>query len=370
MLALITPLIAHGVIDNTTKGVTHLTLWGIDGSEPIEIILEANCLPDIAGCKVSFTNRQTTQPQKGEHPVLSRLRAHAQEGVQAGDITLSRRIPAPDNRKALANLLSIEFFVQRDTRILIETADFSYEISLPQWEMSWEEANSQAFLNMEALRDHVSLNVSKFQGPAMLMIQNECIPSCSWDMRLNRAEAYMAIHPTISAKYRYEAGGRMSEAYVMDRNDLLNQMAAEDEAHMPPEPGAQREWDVLDFVQPEHAKLVKSAMRHQLFQETSRLTALVQKQMMVEEFAGKEDAEAFIKRYAGVVSYILATILLTLQPSFPVDLACRRVQVIHRQLDDLCTRCNKVSKGIAEVFHNASHALICKLDDFASTFQH
>ena len=36
MLALITPLITRGVIDNTSRGVTHLTLWGIDGGEPID----------------------------------------------------------------------------------------------------------------------------------------------------------------------------------------------------------------------------------------------------------------------------------------------------------------------------------------------
>lgn len=369
MLALITPLIERGVIDNTSRGVTHLTFWGIDGGEPIDIILEGNCLPDIAGCRVTFTNLQTTHKQTTDHPVLSQLRNHAKGLVQAGDITLSRRMPEPDNRRALANLLSIEFFVQRDTRILIETADFNYELSLPQWNMSWEEANTQAFLNMEALRDHVSLNVRKFLGPSMLMIQEEKLPSCSWDMRLNRAEAYMAIHPTIAAKYRYETGGQMSEAYVMDRNDLLNQMAAEDEAHMPPEPGTQREWDVLDFVQPEHAKAVKSAMRHQLFMETSRLTALVQKHVMVQENAGKAEAEAFVKRYAGVVSYILATILLTRQPSFPVDLASRRVQIIHRLILELCVQCRKVNEDIAAVFSEAAGVLITRLDEFAATFQ-
>ncbi len=370
MLALITPLITRGVIDNTTRGVTRLTFWGIDGGEPIDFILEGNCLRDIAGCRVSFTNRQTAQNQSEEHPVLARMRSHAHGPVQAGDITLSRRIPEQDNRRALSNQLSIELFVERETRLLIETADFEYDISLPQWEMSWQEANSQAFLNMEALRDHVAYNVAKFQGPALQLIHEEKLPSCSWDTRLNRAEAYMAIHPTIRAKYCHEINGQLSEAYVMDRTDLLNQMAAEDEAHMPPEDDGGREWDVLDFVAPDHAKAVRKAMHHPLFQETSRLTILVQKHLMVRENAGNPEAEAFVKKYAGVVSYILATILLTLQPSFPVDLASRRVQIIHRHIGELCGQCSKVSKEIAAVFQEAASLLTSKLDEFASTFQH
>lgn len=370
MLAIITPLITHGVIDNTTRGVTHLTLWGVDGGEPVDFILEGNCLRDIAGCRVNFTNHQCAAAQTEEHPVLARIRSQAHGAVQAGDITLSRRIPEQDNRRALCNQLSVELFVQRDTRLLIETADFDYDISLPQWEMNWQEANTQAFLNMEALRDHVAYNVSRFKGPAIQLIQEEKLPSCSWDTRLNRAEAYMAIHPTIRSKYCYEPGGQMSEAYVMDRTDLLNQMAAEDEAHMPPEQDTSREWDVLDFVQPEHARLVKEAMHHPLFQETSRLTMLVQKHMMVRENEGKAEAENFVKRYAGVVSYILATILLTRQSSFPVDLASRRVQIIHRHVQQLCALCIKADGEIAALFREAASLLISKLDEFASTFQH
>ena len=368
MLALITPLITRGVIDNTSRGVTHLTLWGIDDGEPIDFILEGNCLRDIAGCRVSFTNRQPTRAQKDEHPVLAQLRNHSQGHVRAGDITLSRRVPEEDNRRALSNCLSIELFVQRETRLLIETADFDHEISLPQWEMTWQEANSQAFLNMEALRDHVSYNVSRFKGAAMALIHAERLPSCSWDARLNRAEAYMAIHPTIRAKYRHEANGQLSEAYVMDRTDLLNQMAAEDEAHMPPEQNTDRDWDVLDFVLPDHAKAVKAAMHHPLFQETSRLTALVQKHMMIRENVGREEAEIFIKRYAGVVSYILATILLTRQSSFPVDLATRRVQIIQKLVQELCASSRRVNEEISAVFCEAAGLLISKLEDFTATF--
>ena len=91
---------------------------------------------------------------------------------------------------------------------------------------------------------------------------------------------------------------------------------------------------------------------------------------MIRENAGRAEAEEFVKHYAGVVSYILATILLTLQSSFPVDLASRRVQIIHRHIGQLCADCRRVDEDIAAVFREASGLLTSKLDEFASTFQH
>ena len=126
---------------------------------------------------------------------------------------------------------------------------------------------------------------------------------------------------------------------------------------------------MLDFVQPELARIVKKAMHHPLFQETSRLTILVQKHLMARESTSKPETEEFVRKYAGVVSYILATILLTRQSSFPVDLACRRVQIIHRLIGELYVQCSKVNQDVAVVFRKASTLLISKLEDFASTFQ-
>jgi hypothetical protein len=90
--------------------------------------------------------------------------------------------------------------------------------------------------------------------------------------------------------------------------------------------------------------------------------------MMTRENAGREAAEEFIKRYAGIVSYILATILLTRQSSFPVDLASRRVQIIQKLIQELCGRCRQVSEDTSAVFCEAAGLLISKLEDFAATF--
>lgn len=374
MLAMLAPLIARGVVDNTTRGRIVLQLWGIDGGEPIELAMEGNCLRDIAGCRVSFTNLAAAAEQQEEHPVLARLRAPL-PALTAGDMTLSRRLPEEDNRRMTGNALSLEFFVGAEHRILIETAAFSYDISLPQWTMSWEEENAQQFLNMEALRAHVDYNTEHFCGPALAEMRESGFPPCIWDTRLNHAEARMAIYASIRTKYLYEKGGELSEAYVMGRTDILSRKAAEDEAHLPPEPGSERrEWEILDFVEPQYAKEVRRAMRHPLFYATSQLTAIVQEQLLQQGKRGpaeREAAEHFINRYAALVSQLLATILLTRQKQYPQDLATRRLHHLSERLKNLTApEADRFSADTLALIREASGALLNKLETFAAGLNH
>ena len=366
MLALITPLITHGVIDNTVRDTVTLQLWGIDGGEPLEFTMRGNCLRDIAGCRVTFVNKGAAPEHKEEHQVLRAMRDDRRMPI-AGDITLSRREPDPDNKRALSNLLSIEFFLSHEMRILIETSLFSYEISLPQWHMGWGEANSQAFLNMEALREHVALNVRQFRSAAFNDIHNNGFPPCDWDYRLNRAEACMSIYPSVRRKYRFCRDGANSIAYVMDRTDILARHAAEDEAHLPPTDTD--DWDLLDFVEQDYAQEVGKAMHHRLFQETNRMTALVQRHVL-QPAGGKlpPDGQRFVSGYSVLVSHILATILLTRQKQFPADLALRRARAITERLNALHSYASKLKQ--APLLLEACSALLGKLDDFSAKLQH
>lgn len=94
MLALITPLISHGVIDNTVRNTVTLQLWGIDGGEPLEYTMRGNCLRDIAGCRVSFVNKGAAPERREEHQVLRTLRDDHRMPI-AGDITLSAASRTP-----------------------------------------------------------------------------------------------------------------------------------------------------------------------------------------------------------------------------------------------------------------------------------
>ncbi len=363
MLAQIAPLITRGVVDNTTPGYIELKLWGIDDGEPVEILLTGNCLADIAGCRVSFTNKSPLPHPGSEHPVLKGLREDTR-ATRAGDMTLSRRQPEQDNRRAVTNVLSLEFFLVPETRVLIEMSSFEFDISLPQWQMSWAEANAQMFLNMEALRAHVEWNMEHFDGPGMADLRRTDFPACEWDKRLNHAEAAMAIFPTIRDKYRYQINGYNSIAYVMGRHDILAQKAAEDEAQMPPDPQENtREWEVVDFVEPAYAAEVKRALHHPLFLETSHLTSIVHQTLLSKQ--PTPETEEFVNDYAGLVSHILATILLTRQKEFSLELACKRIGILILRVQALAGRGSKLMQsGAAPLLQEAASALLSRLEDF------
>lgn len=369
MLAQIAPLIVRGVIDNTVRGCTELHLWGIDNGEPLEFLLPGDCLPDIAGCKVEFTNTSPLPCMDKEHPVLKGLRQGGHTTIP-GDMTLSRRIPEHDNRQALCNILSLEFFLMPETRVLIEMQAFSFDISLPQWTPSWEDANAQAFLNMDTLRAHVEWSIKHFRGPGLSDIQRSEFPACDWDYRLNRAEAAMAILPTIQEKYAFEESGYLSIAYVMGRMDILEQKAAEDEAQMPPDPEEMlRTWEVVDLVDPAYRNEVKRALHHPLFLDTSHLTAMVQQTLsrsMDKQQRPSPAMDQFISAYAALVSHILATILLIRQKDFSISLAQSRLNIITSRVHDLAEAPLLAAHHSSAELRQATESVLSRLADIAA----
>lgn len=371
MLAVISPLIERGVIDNTSRDVIDLRLWCTDGMEPLHYRMQGSCLRDIAGCRVEFTNRATARPQPGgaELPLLHRLRQQ-RENVLAGDITLSRRAAEANNRRAVVNQLSLEFFIGDEMRLLVESGDFAFTLSLPAWMMSWEEENVQRLLNRENLRAHVAASVRRYRGPSLGQL-GEDMPRCEWDERLNRAEAYMAIYPTLHEKYAFEPDGYLSEAYVMDRVDFLGKEAEADEAHMPPETAPWgHAWEVLDFIERPWVESVRRAMRHPLFMETSRVTAVVQEKLLGSGEAPRAEADEFLRRYAGIVSHILSTILLTQQNDCPTSLACARVHVLCKRLRLLPSLCRKMPVSCRTPLMEATLSLLNQLEEFIPTIPH
>lgn len=367
MLAFISPTIARGVIDNTAEGLIDLRLWCSDELEPLHFRMPGNCLRDIAGCRVTFTNRAAL-PAKQTPDIITDLR-NGRYKMAAGDITLSRRSQEKDNRGYVSNSLSIELFADTKIRILIETSSFDFDISLPQWRQSWEGDNMQQMVNMEALRSHVAANVRLYQGPGLAALGKE-VPPCDWDYRLNEAEAYMAIYPSIHDKYQYEPGGYLSAAYVLNRLDFLGQEASEEEAHMPPDPDKLvHDWDVLDFLPKEHREAVHRAMRHPLFQSASKMTALAKQHLIDnrDKQTSRQTAVAFVNLFASIVTQLLATILLTQDEGFSVSLAKDRLRAIAGRLEMLSTSCSELASGIRQDLRNAAFAIGCKMSAFLSS---
>lgn len=366
MLALLTPLITRGVIDNTEHGLISLRLWFVDGQEPLHVRMTGNCLRDIAGCRVEFSN--PTHTTATEVPELVQTLRRMPHHFNAGDITFARRVPDNDNRGALSNILYIEFFIDTEKRVLLEFSGIPFDISLPQWEQSWEEDNVQQLLNMEALRAHIRANVELYKGPSVSMLQDD-MPPCRWDYVLNRAEAYMAIYPSIHDKYGPEPGGYLSAAFVMDRTDFLHRMAAEDEAHMPPDAEVMnRDWEVTDFLPKEEAEAVYRAMHHALFREASQMTALVQSLVIngAEKVRISKEAIAYVNTYSGVVAHLLATLLLA-EDANAAGLMAQRLQVIIRRMRILDTMARALPPVCSAPLCRAGAALLNNTEHLLST---
>ncbi len=370
MLATISPLIARGVIDNTLQELIDLRLWFTDGSEPLHLRMKGNCLQDIAGCRLVFTNTAAARPAAQLPALIGELRRLAgTASFTAGDITFSRRVLERNNRRGVSNVLYIEFFVNDAVRVLMEFSALSYNLSLPQWEQSWEGDNLQSMLNMEALRAHVQANVRQYRGPSMAGL-GEDMPPCEWDYRLNRAEACMAIYPTIHEKYAPVPGGYLSAAFVMNRTEFLGKEAAEDEANMPPDPEViSRDWDVVDFMAP-HENAVRRAMHHPLFEEAARMTALVQEHVLNRHGDrtphSKED-EAFLSLYASIVTHLLGTILLTGQELYTPALASQRMEALCKRLSVLAGMLETMPPTGRPAIQEAAESLMRNMRLFIAT---
>jgi hypothetical protein len=143
--------IVRGEISNETPGFVTGRLWLAGRAAPLVLNLRGNCLRDIAGCTLTFVN-----PHPEREQVLDIL-SEVQDGA-VGDMTASRKSRVPtvadaevmrllENRlpvpTRLVNCLYLEWFSAGNGRLVIETCEFTLEISPPAWTMSAEEEAAQ-----------------------------------------------------------------------------------------------------------------------------------------------------------------------------------------------------------------------------------
>src|SRR2546428_1730657 len=145
--------VVRGEIDNRAKGSVRGRIWVEGRAEPVVLELTGNAWPDLAGCLLTFTNPQkriARQHLDSLHPL--------QRG-SIGDLTASRKVRVFDipleealdmiRRKEkppehIANSLYLEWFSERNGRVVIESADYEVTISAPEWRMTPEEDAERA----------------------------------------------------------------------------------------------------------------------------------------------------------------------------------------------------------------------------------
>src|SRR5438093_3155190 len=145
--------VVRGEIDNRVKGIVRGRIWVEGRAEPVVLELKGNAWPDLAGCRLTFTNPQKRVP----HPHLDSL--HPVQRGSIGDLTASRKVRVFDvplekalemiRRKEkppehMANSLYLEWFSEANGRVVIESADYELTISAPEWRMTPEEDAERA----------------------------------------------------------------------------------------------------------------------------------------------------------------------------------------------------------------------------------
>ncbi|MDR3460208.1 MAG: hypothetical protein P4N60_22500 [Verrucomicrobiae bacterium] len=145
--------VVRGEIDNRVKGIVRGKIWVEGRKDPVLLELQGNAHPDLAGCKLTFTN-----PLKLiRHKHLDTLQP-LQQGV-IGDLTASRKVRVFDipveeaylmckrgekPPERLANCLYLEWFSELNGRVVIESTDYQLEISVPEWRPTPEEEAQRA----------------------------------------------------------------------------------------------------------------------------------------------------------------------------------------------------------------------------------
>lgn len=156
-------MVIRGKIDNTVRGSVTGTLWLLGREQPMTLDLVGDAWPDLAGCKLTFENpNPVPQPQYDEGLAM------IQTG-SVGDITASQKLKkllvpeevwmkALEERRfhevpcMLSNSLYLEWFSDRNGRVVIQTTDYVLTTSERQWEADADEQSAQQAINEENMR--------------------------------------------------------------------------------------------------------------------------------------------------------------------------------------------------------------------------
>lgn len=163
--------VVRGEIDNRINGRVTGRIWFVGIDEPVELDLKGNPWRDLAGHVLTFTH---ANPKPGKLDGLAKV----QHGV-VGDMTASRKVKVPEipieevMRLAKAgqpwpwhwaNSVYLEWFSERNGRVVVESADYQIEISAEAaWVMDEVMEREQCNENAMALTnfmDHLCKTVA------------------------------------------------------------------------------------------------------------------------------------------------------------------------------------------------------------------
>lgn len=219
--------VIRGVIDNTVEGRTTGRIWLCGRDEPMELDLDGDCLRDLAGTRLAFSN-----PEPRAQDGLEVLQS-MQKGL-VGDMTASMRRRANDHDESgpdneWHNVLSLEWFSEQNGRVLIETDRFALEISAPEWNMDEDAEAAQRLANLQAMRDFMGQVINRRETEEEDEPEPSELDEFAWEERLKESDRLTDAYQEVLEKFIDDPESERKEAFVMGWDGLLEAMADREE---------------------------------------------------------------------------------------------------------------------------------------------
>ncbi len=198
--------VIKGEIHNHTPDQVAGLIWLKGLNQPVKLKLKGNCYRDLAGAKLVFEN---PKPIEGDYSGFDIL----QEGA-VGDITASKKVKIPIDPDdaigifskgnvlyVIGNCLYLEWFSDRNGRVLIETTDYKWTISLPQWSLSENEEIEQRLKNQQAMFAFMD-NLAQAIDPEQISVPSTGeMNEFQWEAFLQKSDARSDMLMELFEKY-------------------------------------------------------------------------------------------------------------------------------------------------------------------------
>ncbi len=198
--------VVRGLIQNIVPGRVVGTVWLKGLNQPIELNLKGNCYRDLAGARLEFRNANAIEGDYTGFDIF-------QEGT-VGDMTASKKVKTPPDFEddedlleeppafTLANCLYLEWFSESNGRVLIESVDYTWKVSLPKWTLSEDAERDQQEANKQAMFNFME-ELSRALDPAEQREEplDEDMDEFQWEAYLQKTDARSDMLLELFEKY-------------------------------------------------------------------------------------------------------------------------------------------------------------------------
>ncbi len=228
--------VVRGELDNTRRGVVTGKIWLTGRERPLVLELAGDCWRDLAGRRLTFIN---PNPKDDQDCGL----AEKQTG-EVGDITASRKVRVPDlpieewymrKKSGLdapehwGNALYLEWYGDYNGRVVIESADYNLEVSLPEWEMTEDEEQRQREINNEAMQRFMNRLEAALRPEKPVNVPDDRdMDEHEWERFLKQCDARTERFGELLDKFRDDPKRNRIVAKHMGWDHLLESMDAHD----------------------------------------------------------------------------------------------------------------------------------------------